>query len=56
MAGEMIRDGVVLTRDGKIEQVGPASEVRIPSGYKLLRARVDIDAMLAPGPITNLPR
>lgn len=40
MAGQVIRDGVVLTRDGKIEQVGPASEVRIPSGYKLLRARV----------------
>jgi imidazolonepropionase-like amidohydrolase len=40
MAGQAIRDGVVLTRDGKIEQVGPASEVRVPSGYKLLRARV----------------
>ncbi len=40
MAGQVIRDGVVLTRDGKVEQVGPASEVKIPVGYKVLRARV----------------
>lgn len=41
MAGAAIRDGVVLVgRDGKIEQVGAASAVRIPSGYRLLRARV----------------
>jgi imidazolonepropionase-like amidohydrolase len=40
MAGQVIRDGVVLTRDGRIEQVGPASYVRIPSGYKVLRAKV----------------
>lgn len=40
MAGQVIRDGVVLTRDGKVEQVGPASEVKIPAGYKILRAKV----------------
>ncbi len=41
MAGAPIRDGVVLVgKDGKIERVGPASSVRIPTGYKLLRAKV----------------
>ncbi|MER3427056.1 MAG: amidohydrolase [Pyrinomonas sp.] len=40
MVGAPIRDGVVLIRDGKIERVGPASQVAIPSGYKVLTARV----------------
>jgi imidazolonepropionase-like amidohydrolase len=40
MAGSPIRDGVVLIRNGKIERVGAASEVTIPSGYKTLRAKV----------------
>ncbi len=41
MAGrEPIRDGVVLVRDGKIERVGASNEVRVPSGYKTIRARV----------------
>jgi imidazolonepropionase-like amidohydrolase len=40
MAGQSIRDGVVLIRDGKIERVGPASSVQIPTGYKIITARV----------------
>jgi imidazolonepropionase-like amidohydrolase len=41
MAGAAIKDGVVLVgKDGKIERVGPAASVRIPAGYKVLRARV----------------
>jgi imidazolonepropionase-like amidohydrolase len=41
MAGAPIADGVVLIgRDGKIERVGPASSVRIPGGYRTLRAKV----------------
>ena len=40
MAGQPIRDGVVLISGGKIERVGAASEVKIPSGYKTLRAKV----------------
>jgi imidazolonepropionase-like amidohydrolase len=40
MAGAPIRDGVVLIRDGKVEQVGPAAQVQIPSGYRTLTARV----------------
>src|SRR5262245_20524522 len=41
MAGPAITDGVVLIgKDGKIERVGRASEVRIPSGYRTLTAKV----------------
>src|ERR1700683_1870905 len=40
MAGAPIPDGVVLIRDGKIERVGPASQVIIPDGYKVLNAKV----------------
>lgn len=40
MSGESIRDGVVLVKDGKIERVGPASRVSIPSGYTVTTAKV----------------
>jgi len=40
MSGAPINDGVVLLRGGKIERAGPASQVSVPSGYKLLRAKV----------------
>lgn len=40
MAGDPIRDGVVLVRDGRIERVGPASEVAVPDGYRVLTAKV----------------
>ena len=40
MAGEPIRDAVVLIREGKIESVAPASETKIPSGYRTLQAKV----------------
>jgi imidazolonepropionase-like amidohydrolase len=40
MAGAPIRDGVVLVRDGKIERVGPAAQVKIPDGYRTLTAKV----------------
>lgn len=40
MAGPAIKDGVVLIRNGKIERVAAAAEVKIPSGYKVLTARV----------------
>jgi imidazolonepropionase-like amidohydrolase len=35
-----IKDGVILLRDGKIERVGPAAEVQIPQGVKVLSAKV----------------
>lgn len=40
MAGAPIRDGVVLVKDGKIEQVGPAAQVAVPAGYRVLTAKV----------------
>ncbi|MCZ6835818.1 MAG: amidohydrolase family protein [Planctomycetota bacterium] len=40
MNGAPIRDGVVVITDGKIVQVGPASQVRIPNGYQVLSAKV----------------
>ncbi|MBL8150189.1 MAG: amidohydrolase family protein [Blastocatellia bacterium] len=40
MAGSPIKDGVVLIKDGKIEQVGSASQVKIPANYKLYQAKV----------------
>lgn len=40
MAGDPIRDGVVLIRDGKIERVGRAAEVQVPDGVKVLSAKV----------------
>jgi imidazolonepropionase-like amidohydrolase len=39
-AGPPIADGVVLMRDGKIEKVGPAGEVRIPAGTRTIRGAV----------------
>jgi imidazolonepropionase-like amidohydrolase len=40
MAGAPIRNGRVLVRDGKIERVGPSSEVGVPAGYRRLSAKV----------------
>lgn len=40
MAGPPIADGVVIVRDGKISEVGPASKVKVPSGMKVLEAAV----------------
>jgi imidazolonepropionase-like amidohydrolase len=41
MAGAAVRDGVVLIgANGKIERVGPASQVSVPAGYKALTAKV----------------
>ena len=40
MAGEPLRDGVVLMSGGKIERIGPAAQIRIPANYRQLRARV----------------
>ena len=39
-AGPAITDGVVVIRDGKVQQVGPFSQVRVPAGYRLLQAKV----------------
>lgn len=40
MAGKPIRDGVMLIRGKKIERVGPASMVSVPSGYRTMAAKI----------------
>lgn len=40
MAGDPITNGVVLVKNGKIENVGSADDVEVPSGYKVFSAKV----------------
>jgi imidazolonepropionase-like amidohydrolase len=40
MAGSPLKDGVVLIKEGKIDKVGAASGVTIPTGYRTLVAKV----------------
>jgi len=40
MAGAPLKDGVVIVRGGRIERVGPAAEVAIPPGLRVLAAKV----------------
>ncbi len=40
MENDPIENGVVLMRDGQIEQIGAASSVNIPSGYEVYEAEV----------------
>ena len=40
MSGAPITNGVVLIKGNKIERVGPASQVQIPNGYKILSGKV----------------
>ena len=39
-AGEPLRDAVVVIEDGRISQVGPASEIAVPGGFRTLSAEV----------------
>lgn len=60
MAGEPIRNGVVLIRDGKIEAVG--ADVKVPDGVKVLEANVvtpgliDAHTIIGLQGFTNEPR
>ena len=40
MAGEAIRDGIVLVEDGKIRAVGSESDIEIPDGWTTVSAEV----------------
>lgn len=40
MAGESIKNGVILINNGKIEAVGTSSQIKIPNGYKVINAKV----------------
>jgi len=46
MAGPAISNGVVLIRDGRIERIGPSSQVSIPKGYRTLQAKVVIPGLI----------
>ena len=35
-----IKNGVIVLRDGRIEAVGPADDVRIPDGARVIEAKV----------------
>lgn len=61
MAGAPIKDGVVLINNGKIERVGPSSEVTIPASYRVISGvvvtpgLVDAHATLGLSGILNIP-
>src|SRR5580704_11673745 len=40
VAGEPISNGVVLIKNGKIEKVGTAESIKIPSGYTVYEAKI----------------
>jgi imidazolonepropionase-like amidohydrolase len=40
MAGKPIKDAVVVIKEGKIAAIGKAEDVRIPDGFKVLKAKV----------------
>ena len=42
----VINDAIVLVKDGRIEAVGPAAEIAVPEGYRVLNFR---DEWLIPG-------
>ncbi|MFW5947244.1 MAG: amidohydrolase family protein, partial [Gemmatimonadota bacterium] len=49
VTGPAIEDGVVVVRDGRIEAVGPAGSVSVPSGVR----RLEVEGHLYPG-LTDL--
>lgn len=40
MAGLPIKDGMVLIQNGKVARVGKARDIKVPDGFRLLKARV----------------
>jgi imidazolonepropionase-like amidohydrolase len=40
MSGPPIKNGIVIIRDGKIAQVGPASSIKIPDKFQIIKAVV----------------
>ena len=39
-AGEPIKDGMLVIRDGKISTIGKAAEIRVPDGFRTIKAAV----------------
>src|SRR5580658_4186013 len=48
VAGDPISKGVLLIRDGKIEKVGNAESVKIPTGYTVYEAKVITPGLVDP--------
>lgn len=48
MTGDPIEDGVVVVRDGVVDEVGPASEVSIPSDAEVHEAAVATPGLIDP--------
>lgn len=46
MEGAVIHNGVVLTNNGKIEAVGSADQVKIPSNYEVVSAKVVVPGLI----------
>lgn len=46
MVGEPIEDGVVIIRDGKITEVGPAADIQIPEGMRTIQAAVVVPGFI----------
>ncbi|MBZ0112512.1 MAG: amidohydrolase family protein [Thermoanaerobaculia bacterium] len=46
VSGEPITDGIVLIEDGKISAVGPASEVVVPDGIRVLQGAVVLPGLI----------
>ncbi|MBP85198.1 MAG: amidohydrolase [Planctomycetaceae bacterium] len=40
MAGEPIKNGMIVVQDGKITAVGKANTIKVPAGFKVLKAKV----------------
>jgi imidazolonepropionase-like amidohydrolase len=61
MAGAPIADGVVVVRDGKIEQVGPAAEVALPADLPVVTVAlatpglIDAHATVGLSGVLNVP-
>jgi imidazolonepropionase-like amidohydrolase len=54
LAGEPITNGIVLIRDGKIEKIGVAESVKIPSGYSIYEAKVVTPGLVDPRSVVGL--
>lgn len=46
VSGEVIQNGVIIIKDGKIERVGPDTRVPVPGGWEVLEAAVVIPGLV----------
>lgn len=40
MAGKVIENGIILCKDGKIDQIGTSNDIDIPSEYKIVEGKI----------------